>query len=349
MLHALNKIYVGSEWGYNGSQQPVAKIRVAIDVARAKVAGGADMERSAGLAILLEVSPGDAATAAEAVGNDPKISDGLREDALRVRLLAQPAEGEDTAVPIALAAMDDRAHPSLRKVGLSYLASGGSAITELRGDTSLYVSSIRSYSYTVGHGQPILVKPPVGLTAGPLREVLATPGADADQAGYAGYLLVLLGDPSGMDPLMAAARAHSLESPWNQLVYRAVAKNEDGARVPVLTEIYESMLKRNKYELREFYWTIRPHDRAGDPQAPQARPRRVRDGQPEMNVVRESTRIDAKGENAGRTKNCPRGEAKGTRREDRVECRPFFAFLRVTSRIDFLFAQIRVDSRTTLQ
>jgi HEAT repeat protein len=258
VLPALNKIYTGSEYGFSNEKPPPDRLRAAIDLCKAKASGGTELQRTAAMAVLLLTSPTDAAAAAQAVGDDPRATDWLRIDALQIRLLAQPQEGDDAGVPIAIAALNDAAHPSLRKVALPYLAAGGEAITRLRGSAYLYGVTTRSItSYTVGDGQVIVVKPPDGLKADPLRAVLATPGVDADLAGYAGYLLVLLGDRSGLDPLLAAARGYTMESPWDQLVYRAIATANDASRVPVLEEIFNAMMKRNNYQVRDFYWTIR--------------------------------------------------------------------------------------------
>ena len=259
VLRPLDKIYTGSEYGYtNMGKMPPDRLRAEISTCKAKASGGAELQRTAAMAVLLVVSPADAAAAAEAVGEDPRASDWLRMDALQIRLLAQPQDGDDAATPIAIAALNDAAHPSLRKVALPYLAAGGEAIMRLRGSAYLYGVTTRSaVSYSVGDGAVITVNPPTGLKPDPLRAVLATPGVDADLAGYAGYLLVLLGDRSGMAPLLAAARGHSLESPWDQLLYRAIATANDASRVPVLEEVFDAMMKGNNYQVRDFYWTIR--------------------------------------------------------------------------------------------
>jgi hypothetical protein len=65
----------------------------------------------------------------------------------------------------------------------------------------------------------------------------------------------LLGDPSGMEPLLQYWRRHGdTSSEWHKLVYRAIAVTDDPKYIPVLRDIYG---KLDQGEMSEFYWTIR--------------------------------------------------------------------------------------------
>ena len=76
-------------------------------------------------------------------------------------------------------------------------------------------------------------------------------------AGYAGYLIALLGDHRGIAPLLKAARAHGFaDDQWAKMVYRAITHLDDDSQTPILEEIYEAT-KSESWQIHEFYWTIR--------------------------------------------------------------------------------------------
>jgi hypothetical protein len=69
------------------------------------------------------------------------------------------------------------------------------------------------------------------------------------------YFLALLGEPRGLPALIQYWREqHAADKSWQRLVYRAIAALNDDAQVPVLDEIYKN---HERYEVREFYWSIR--------------------------------------------------------------------------------------------
>jgi hypothetical protein len=79
--------------------------------------------------------------------------------------------------------------------------------------------------------------------------------ADPKVAAYAGYLLALLGDPQGLDKLIAYWREQGRsQDSLTQLVYRAIAALDDARQLPLLEKIYQQL---SEYEVRDFYWTIR--------------------------------------------------------------------------------------------
>ena len=254
VLDPLRKLYRGSDlW----SNDPIPPDRRAAAVAacRPVLDHGTDLQRTAALTVLLSVDPAEAATAATAVGDDPRSGEWLKLDALQVRLTALATTDPAAATAVAVAAVGDG---PMAKVAVPFLAGGADAVGRLRGSSSLYTAaSTTTVTETTADGSPIIVvRPPKGLTAGPVRAVLAA--ADGDLAGYAAYLLVLLGDQSAMDRLIAVARDHSMDETWKPLVYRAIASSDDASRVPVLVEIYQSMAAGRQFQIRDLYWTIRP-------------------------------------------------------------------------------------------
>ena len=73
-------------------------------------------------------------------------------------------------------------------------------------------------------------------------------------AAYAGYFAVLLGESSGMEPLLKFWRKNEDAESLSVLVYRAIGSLDDSQYIPILREIYE---KLDEYEVRDFYWHIR--------------------------------------------------------------------------------------------
>jgi HEAT repeat protein len=88
-----------------------------------------------------------------------------------------------------------------------------------------------------------------------LRDLLSDP--DPDTAAYVAYLLALLGDRTGFDALVTAARSHGLDGDWGALLYRAITKLNDDAKTPLLEEIYHAMNHQDTNTISEFYWTVR--------------------------------------------------------------------------------------------
>jgi hypothetical protein len=77
---------------------------------------------------------------------------------------------------------------------------------------------------------------------------------DPETAAYAGYLLALLGEPEGIEPLLRYWQSQESDQ-GTRLVYRAIASLNDPQYLSHLREIYSQM--ESTYAIREFYWTIR--------------------------------------------------------------------------------------------
>jgi hypothetical protein len=114
-----------------------------------------------------------------------------------------------------------------------------------------------SYSYSgtsiSRNNTPIIPKPPEGVKAEYVRPLLTDP--DFEVAAGAGYLLSVLGEPDGIEPLLKYwRRQQKSDTESSKLVYQAIAVLDDPKHIPVLREIFA---KLDKSELYEFYWTIR--------------------------------------------------------------------------------------------
>src|SRR4029453_17273774 len=140
-------------------------------------------------------------------------------------------------------------------VALPFLAAGPTALRTLRDTVGLYIVLSAEYSTNL---QAEVIAPPKGLTIEPVREVMAS--GDERSKAYAGYLMVLLGDRSGLDTLISYYRQQPRErygDEWAKLVYRAIAVTNDPSLVPVLEEIYNGYNKSDTYRIRTSYWTLR--------------------------------------------------------------------------------------------
>lgn len=262
---ALERLYLGEQY-YNRSNRSADGLKALADAAAEKFEKGTDTQRLAALALLAEMSPKDALAPAEKLVKDRKPGDPLRTDAFQVVLIAKGDAGDDYAglkaaraagEAAAVAALDPAGDGdwNMRKIALQYLCFGARGIYELRGSIYLSINSV-SLPETFGEGQPVVIEAPAGLKPEMVRPMLKD--TDSSNAAAAGYLLCVLGDRSGLDPLVKRWREEKQrDDEWRKLVYRAVAALNDDALVPVLEEVYKSFGTDGRYEVRDFYWTIR--------------------------------------------------------------------------------------------
>jgi hypothetical protein len=212
---------------------------------------GGELQKTEALCLMYGISPGATTRPATKILDNKSNSPALRRDALQVLLLSLP---EPDGRAAAVSAIGD---PEMRKVAVPFLALGSQAVSNIRGDIYLNTSSEVVTDYGgINQNDPIIhVKVPNGLDAQPLLGLLSDP--DSDMAGYAGYLVALLGDHRGIDPLLKAARTHGFDSDdWTKMVYRAITRLDDDSQTPILEEIYKAIGK-NTWQIHEFYWTIR--------------------------------------------------------------------------------------------
>lgn len=248
----LRRAYYGKNYN-DRSEITASQRREMAAVAGPRAAEGPEWQRVVALALLLGAAPQQAAEVAGKMAHDPKLTEPLRRDAFQILLAASPKD-ERTATATAALSWEDPLH---RRMALSYLAGGSSQINYLRGGISLWYDSDDRMDIYYSSGEPIIPEPPKGLKPQEIRPLLDD--ADPQTAAYAGYLLVLLDDRSGLEKLLEYWRRQEtqqsfLEDRLTWLVYRAIAVMDDPVHQPILEKIYTEL---EEYEMAQFYWTIR--------------------------------------------------------------------------------------------
>jgi len=228
-----------------GGGSQARRRRELLAAARPRAASGPELQRLVALALIAQVDAAEAAEIARRLAADEKQSPALRNDAFQVLLAAEP---KAQAAPEAVAALS-AADAARRKIALDYLVANGERYFELREAINVNISSVDQ----LGGDDQGLPAAPRGLKTAHLVPLLRH--ADPKVAAYAGYLLALLGDPQGLDKLIAYWREQGRsQDSLTQLVYRAIAALDDARQLPLLEKIYQQL---SEYEVRDFYWTIR--------------------------------------------------------------------------------------------
>jgi HEAT repeat protein len=244
---ALMVTYLGNQ--YSPSNISASDRRDLSKAAKPRAEAGNERQRLVALALLAQAVPDDAAALAARLADDPKLSDSLRNDAFQIELLTRSAPA---ARKLSLETMHG-GNVARKRLAMIYLIHGARELWNLH-DGIYLLNALNSTIYSSRQsGTPIVPKPPEGLTLDDVRPLVGD--ANAEAAACAGYLMALLGDTSGMEPLLQYWRQHNeSSSEWKKLVYRAIAVSDDPKYIPVLREIYG---KLDQYEMSEFYWTIR--------------------------------------------------------------------------------------------
>ena len=245
---ALTVAYLGNRY-FSGSNISASDRRDLAKAARPRAETGSERQRLIALALLAQAAPDDAATAAARLAADRKLGDSLRTDAFQIELLTR--SGPD-ARKLSLETMRG-SNVARKRLAMIYLIHGARELWMLHDGIYLYNVLNSTVFSSSQSGTPIVPKPPEGLTLEDVRPLVGD--ANAEVAACAGYLMALLGDPGGIEPLLQYWRQHGdNSSEWKKLVYRAIAVTDDPKYIPVLREIYG---KLEQYEMSEFYWTIR--------------------------------------------------------------------------------------------
>src|SRR5262249_13980235 len=145
----------------------------------------------------------------------------------------------------------------IRRLAVAVLAQGFDRLRYLREEAYLGIGKQELFQdRSRTSGQPIVPEPPRGLKAEMVRPLLDDP--DPATAAGAGYLLALLGEERGLEPLLRYWREEvQTDESWRRLVYRALAALGDDRKVPLLEEIFHRFGKDDSSQVSEFYWTIR--------------------------------------------------------------------------------------------
>jgi HEAT repeat protein len=240
--------YLGNEY-YSSSGISKSDRRDLAAAAKPRAEAGNERQRLIALALLAQAAADDAAAVAARLADDPKLGDSLRTDAFQIQLLTQSGP---EAKKVSLATMRG-SNTARKRLAMVYLIHGARQLAVMHDGIYLYSVLNSTFYSSTRSGQPIVPKPPDGLKLEDVRPLVGD--ANAEVAACAGYLMALLGDTSGMEPLLQYWRQHGeTSSEWKKLVYRAIAVSDDPKYIPVLREIYG---KLDEYEMSEFYWTIR--------------------------------------------------------------------------------------------
>ncbi len=214
--------------------------------AKARTASGGDIQRLVALALLTYTDPDGAMEVAEKFQADQQLSVDLRHDAFQILLALSPRQKGDQAAAAALAGKD----APLQKLALGYFVYGPQTLRQVR--ETIMVQLDRE-EVSVRTSAPIVPKPPAGLKISQILPLLSD--SDPAVAAEAGYLLALMGESRGLEPLLRYAELQGKSnSRLQRLAYRAIAVLDDSDQIPLLRKIYAGL---ERYEVSEFYWTIR--------------------------------------------------------------------------------------------
>jgi HEAT repeat protein/thiol-disulfide isomerase/thioredoxin len=238
------------DYVYNFSQQETKIITRGLQElapeAAGRVASGSELRRLVALAVLSYADTDRAIEIARKMLSDPKAGEGLRRDAFRLLLAIQPKKESVKQAVAALAGKD----ASRWELALEYLVHGGSEMQLLR--DSIYFFR-RGNTVIYSSNEPVVTRPPEGLEPSHVRPLLSH--ADPLVAARAGYLLAILGEHDGLEPLLRYVRREAKQdSRWKQLAVQAIAATDDSTQLAFLKEVYGGL---EQYEVGRFYWTIR--------------------------------------------------------------------------------------------
>jgi hypothetical protein len=246
--------YHVERWNFNPSGNNAKNSRqkrLARDV-EARLSAGTEMQRLVALCLLTYGDSELAYQRAKQLEADAKASQALRNDAFQISLAMAPKK---EAVEQAVAALSD-SQSSRKKLALAVLVQSQrfDSMQGIRGHLEISQSNGRSnLIYSRTSGTPIIPEAPKGLKAGQVEPLLSD--RDPEVAAQAGYLLALLGEPRGLDPLLRQLRsADKSKRRWQWLTYRAIAALDDSSHLAVLREIYAAL---EEGERSDFYWTVR--------------------------------------------------------------------------------------------
>lgn len=244
------RAYTGGDfWNIQPGTLDDGQRKLIVDGCKDMAARGTANQRLVALALLLSASPPDASAAAANVLSGGGGGEGLSAAALQIMLLSQSrVDGVKTAIARL------SGPPALRKIAIAYLAAGQAPLQMIEGQIYLTYMNPDLQFRIFTQGQQVQIKPPPGVTGAMVEPLLAD--SDPDVAGYAGYLMCVLGDRRGLDPVVHAWQSHRDDDTWRRLAYRSIAVINDDNLTPTLAEMYGTFQK-GEYGIGDFYWTIR--------------------------------------------------------------------------------------------
>ena len=253
VFDSLKPLYLFNQFAYNSGTQPPKKIRsLLIEKLQARVTAGPENQRLIALALLLSIDGNKAQETAQQLDADTSFSAEFRRDMLQIQFFSQTNEKARTELAMKVLKEND---PLRSKLALLSLTDKRDTLRILRRSLYLYLNNDFSRNNYV---REKTLKMPRGLELESVKPLINDENEEI--AAYAGYFTVLLGDPSGMEPLLkywrksTANTTEENDGSINVLVYGAIASLDDPQHVPILREIH---VKLGESEVRNFYWTIR--------------------------------------------------------------------------------------------
>lgn len=223
-----------------------------IEKIRKRAESDDENQRFVAVSILLTLDTDKARELAAKYETDESMSEEFRRDMFQIRLLLLKDKKEIAELSVETLKRND---PARSKLVFLKLLGELYRLHVLRGGVYLRFHSSSGSSYTESDRKTPVV--PQGIDLEILKPLLA--GESDELAAYAGYFTALLGDASGMEPLLTYRRKvdrDGSDAPelLNKMVYRTIASLNDPRYVPVLREIFKTL---DEYDVRDFYWTIR--------------------------------------------------------------------------------------------
>lgn len=251
--HSLQQMYFGRSY-YDRSQLTAGRRRRVQAALEPHIGQGQPSTRFLAISLLAPVAAERSLEELRHMMDDATIPANIRDDAFQLMLLiSMPTERTKEAI----AALSQN-EQGRQRVALRFLALGTDALTQLTQSkifisTGMFDESFGLTSRSVQTGEAIVPTAPRGVKPEHVRPLLTS--SDAEIAALAGYLLTLLGEPDGLEPLIAYWRTQPKNQEVDRLVYRAIAVHDDPQYIPLLREIYGRL--KQQWDQQEFYWTIR--------------------------------------------------------------------------------------------
>ena len=254
MVHySLQRLYFGQSY-YDRSQLTAGRRRRVQAALEPHIVQGQPPTRFLAISLLAPVAAERSLEELRRMMDDTTIPANIRDDAFQLMLLiSTPSERTKEAV-----AALSQGELARQRVALRFLALGTDALTQLTQSkifisTGMFDESFGLTSQSIQSGEAIVPTAPRGVKAEHVRTMLTS--SDAEIAALAGYLLTLLGEPDGLEPLIHYWKTQPKNQEVDRLVYRAIAVHDDPQYIPVLREIHGRI--KQQWDQQEFYWTIR--------------------------------------------------------------------------------------------
>ena len=263
--YALQQLYFGQAY-YDRSHLTAGRSRRALAALEPHIVSGRPQTRFLAISLLAPVAADRSLDELRRMMDDTTIPANIRDDAFQLMLLISTPT-ERTKEAIAALSQDELAR---QRVALRFLALGTDALTQLTQSkifisTGMFDESFGLTSQSVQSGEAIVPTAPRGVKPEHVRPLLTS--SDAEIAAMAGYLLTLLGEPDGLEPLIAYWRAQPKSQELDRLVYRAVAVHDDPQYIPLLREIYGRI--KQPWESTGILLDHSHHGRSRNPRVPQ--------------------------------------------------------------------------------